>query len=326
VGRFSAAARALCNEFSSTLPAPGATKSLPDLGSTLSLVFQSLILSASVLTKVAALVEFNRLDIVPAFRQIFPGTPIAKMPVTLRIPYSASHFRVVLVMCWFWLRYCSLDDWQLLEQMPRRYGVMATFLATDIEKDPDHALVTAATRGDTHAFEKLVSRHKRRVFAVALRVTKNREDAEDVVQESFHKAFLHIGSFQQASQFSTRLNRIAFNESYTLLRRRRRAPEVLPLASDDGVNLVPEAFVDLSPDPEESCRRREHSELLTNAINRLGPTIRKTMWLRMVEERSVEETAQMLDTSVAAVKSCVFRGRRELSGTLSRALLFASLA
>jgi len=200
---------------------------------------------------------------------------------------------------------------------------MATSLATDIEKDPDHALVIAAKRGDTHAFEKLVSRHKRRIFAVAFRITKNREDAEDVVQESFHKAFLHLGGFQQASQFSTWLNRIAFNESYTVLRRRRRVPEVLPLTSDDGVNLVPEAFVDLSPDPEESCRRQEHSELLTKAINRLGPTIRKTMWLRMVEERSVEETAQMLDTSVAAVKSRVFRGRRELSGTVSRALLFA---
>jgi RNA polymerase sigma-70 factor, ECF subfamily len=92
------------------------------------------------------------------------------------------------------------------------------------------------------------------------------------------------------------------------------------------VNFVPEAFVDQQPNPEESCRRREHSELLTNAINRLGPTIRKTIWLRMVEERSVEETAQMLDTSVSAVKSRVCRGRRELSGTVNRALLYASLA
>ena len=201
---------------------------------------------------------------------------------------------------------------------------MDTSLATDIEKDPYHALVTAAKRGDAHAFEKLMSRHKRRVFAVALRITKNWEDAEDVVQESFHKAFLHLGSFQQASQFSTWLTRITFNEAYMVLRRRRRVPEVLPLTPDDSVNFVPQAFVDQSPNPEESCR--EHSELLTNAINRLGPTIRKTMWLRMVEECSVAETAQLLDTSVSAVKSRVCRGRRELSGTVNRALLFASLA
>jgi RNA polymerase sigma-70 factor (ECF subfamily) len=203
---------------------------------------------------------------------------------------------------------------------------METPLTADIEKDPDHALVTAAKRGDTHAFEKLMLRHKRRVFAIALRITKNREDAEDVVQESFHKAFLYLAGFQQAAQFSTWLTRIAFNEACMVLRRRRRVPEVLPLTADDGVNFVPEAFVDRSLNPEESCRRREHSELLTNAINRLGPTIRKTMWLRMVEERSVAETARLLDTSVAAVKSRVCRGRRELSGTLNRALLYASPA
>jgi RNA polymerase sigma-70 factor (ECF subfamily) len=203
---------------------------------------------------------------------------------------------------------------------------METSFVTEIEKDPDHTLVTAAKRGDTHAFEKLMSRHKRRVFAVALRITKNREDAEDVVQESFHKAFLHLDRFREASQFSTWLSRIALNESYMVLRHRRTTPEVLPLTPDDGVGFVPEAFVDQNPNPEESCRQREHSELLTNAINRLGPTIRKTMWLRMVEERSVQETAQMLDTSVGAVKSRVCRGRRELSGTVNRALMFASLA
>ncbi len=72
---------------------------------------------------------------------------------------------------------------------------MESFRAGQIEKSPDHALVTAAKRGDTYAFEKLVLRHRRRVLAVALRVMKNREDAEDVVQESFHKAFLHLARF-----------------------------------------------------------------------------------------------------------------------------------
>jgi RNA polymerase sigma-70 factor (ECF subfamily) len=146
------------------------------------------------------------------------------------------------------------------------------------------------------------------------------------LQEAFHKAFLHIGRFQQESQFSTWLTRIALNEAYMVLRRRRRVPEVLPVASDDGVNSVPEAFVDHSPNPEESCWRQERKELLTVAINRLGPTIRKTILLRMVEECSVEETAQMLDTSVSAVKSRLCRGRRELSGTVNRALLYASPA
>src|ERR1700733_12527966 len=88
----------------------------------------------------------------------------------------------------------------------------------------------------------------------------------------------------------------------------------------------PNRLIALVRSSECSCRRREHSELLTNAINRLGPTIRKTMWLRMVEEFSVKETAQLLETSVSAVKSRVCRGRRELSGTLNRTLLYASPA
>ncbi len=203
---------------------------------------------------------------------------------------------------------------------------MDMFRKRGIEIDSDRPFVIAAKRGDTHAFEKLVLRHRQKVFAVALRIMKNREDAEDVLQEAFHKAFLHIGRFQQASQFSTWLTRIALNEAYMALRRRRRVPEVLPVVSDDGVNSVPESFVDHSPNPEESCWRRERKELLTVAINRLGPTIRKTILLRMVEGRSVEETAQMLDTSVSAVKSRVCRGRRELSGTVNRALLYASPA
>jgi RNA polymerase sigma-70 factor (ECF subfamily) len=274
----------------------------------------------------AAPVQFNRLDNLPAFRQIFPEVPIAAAPATLRIPHSFSHFGTVFARYGIWLRVCSLADWQLLERMPRRNAIMETSLVMDIEKDPDHTLVTAAKRGDTHSFEELMSRHKRKVFAVALRITKNREDAEDVVQESFHKAFVHLGGFQEASRFSTWLTRIACNEAYMVLRHRRRVPEILPLAPDDGVNFVPEAFVDRSPTPEESCRRREHSELLTKAIKRLGPTIRKTVWLRMVEGHSVQETAEMLDASVAAVKSRICRGRRELSGSVNRALLFASLA
>ena len=72
---------------------------------------------------------------------------------------------------------------------------MDTSLATDIEKDPDHAVVTAAKRGDTHAFEKLMLRHKRKVFAIALRITKNREDAEDVMQEVFFQVWQNPQAF-----------------------------------------------------------------------------------------------------------------------------------
>jgi RNA polymerase sigma-70 factor (ECF subfamily) len=194
--------------------------------------------------------------------------------------------------------------------------------ATGINKDSDGTLVSAAKRGDTQAFEELVLRHKQRVLAVAQRITNNREDAEDVVQESFHKAFLHLDAFQQKSRFSTWLTRIAMNEALMLLRRRRGFLEVLPESPDDGVKSGSEAFVDQSPTPEESCWRRERTDLLTKAINRLGPTIRRAILLRDIEERSLEETAQILGASIGAIKARLFQGRRKLRGTVNPGLLW----
>src|ERR1700723_879208 len=140
---------------------------------------------------------------------------------------------------------------------------METFRAIGIAKDSDGALVTAARLGDSQAFEELVFRHKQKVLGMAQRITNNHEDAEDVAQESFHKAFLHLDNFQEKSRFSTWLTRIAMNEAFILLRRRRRVLEVLPESSDDGMTAVSETFVDQSPNPEESCWRRERTKLLT---------------------------------------------------------------
>jgi RNA polymerase sigma-70 factor (ECF subfamily) len=198
---------------------------------------------------------------------------------------------------------------------------MAAFRTSDVEKDSDAALVAAAKSGDTPAFEALVFRHERRVLAVALRITKNREDAEDMVQETFHKAFIHLHAFQQNSRFSTWLTRIAMNEALMLLRRKRGVLEVLPDGPDDEVNSGLEAFADQRPSPEESCWRRERTEHLIRAINRLAPKTRTTILLRDIEERSLEETAQILGTSTAAVKARQFHGRRRLRRTVNPALL-----
>jgi RNA polymerase sigma-70 factor, ECF subfamily len=193
---------------------------------------------------------------------------------------------------------------------------MKTSSARSIMKLSDDALVAATKRGDTQAFEELVLRHKQRVLAVAQRITNNREDAEDVAQESFHKAFLHLDTFQEKSRFSTWLTRIAMNEAFMLLRRRRGVFEILPESPDD-VKSGSEAFVDQGLNPEESCSQRERTQLLTEAINRLGPTIRTAIFLRDIEERSIEETAQILGTSLSAVKARVFQGRRKLRRTLN---------
>lgn len=192
---------------------------------------------------------------------------------------------------------------------------------TGIDKGSDSALVIATRRGDMQAFEELVLRHKRRVLAAAQRITNNREDAEDVAQESFHKAFLHLDSFQEKSRFSTWLTRIAMNEALMLLRRKRRVFEPLPESPENDVKFSLEPFVDQSPDPEESCWRREHKQLLTRAIDRLGPKVRRTILLLDIEERSVKETAQILGISTSAVKARVFQGRRRLRQTVNPALL-----
>jgi RNA polymerase sigma-70 factor, ECF subfamily len=203
---------------------------------------------------------------------------------------------------------------------------MDTFRVIGLDKDSDSVLVAAAKRGNAQAFEELVFRHKQKVLAIAQRITDNREDAEDVAQESFHKAFLHLDDFQEKSRFSTWLTRIAMNEAFILLRRRRGVFEVLPGSPDDDVKSSSEPFVDQSPNPEESCWRRERTDLLTKAINRLGPKIRRTILLREIEERSVEETAQILGTSISAVKARVFQGRRKLRGTLNTGLLWGVYA
>jgi len=180
--------------------------------------------------------------------------------------------------------------------------------------------VAATKRGDAQAFEELVLRHRQKVVAVAQRITNSREDAEDVTQESFHKAFLHLNAFQEKSRFSTWLTRIAMNEAFMLLRRRRGIVEVLPENPDDGMRSNWEAFADRSPNPEESYLRRERTEFLTEAINRLGPKVRTTMLLRDIEEGSAEETARILGTSIAAVKARVFQGRRKLRRTVNAGL------
>ena len=198
---------------------------------------------------------------------------------------------------------------------------METFRTTGRQQDSDSALVTAARRGNTQAFEDLVLRHERRVFTVAQRITNNREDAEDVVQETFHKVFLHLDNFKEKSRFSTWLTRIAMNESLMVLRRKRGVVEVLPESPDDGMNSFSEAFVDQNPSPEESYWRRERTELLAEAINRLGRKIRSTILLRDIEERSAEETARILGTTIGAVKARVFQGRRKLRAAVNSGLL-----
>jgi RNA polymerase sigma-70 factor, ECF subfamily len=194
---------------------------------------------------------------------------------------------------------------------------MKTVQTASVESRPDGALVAATKSGDTRAFDELVLRHRQRVLAVAQRITKNPEDAEDVAQDSFHKAFLHLDTFEERLRFSTWLTRIAINEAFMLLRRRRNFMEVLPDSPDDDAKSILESFVDHSPNPEESCWHRERTDLLIKALGDLSPALGRTILLREIEGRSIKETAQILGTTTGAVKARVFYGRRKLRRNLS---------
>ena len=183
----------------------------------------------------------------------------------------------------------------------------------------DVALVAGAKTGDARAFELLVQRHEAKIFSLAQRMTRNREDAEDVVQQSLQKAFIHLRKFQGESLFSTWLTRIAINEALMLLRRRRGTREVPMVESTtEGETGVPLDIPDSGPSPEDSCLQREQERILSAAVSQLTPGMRKAIELRELRELSTGETAQVMGLSVAAVKARVFHGRRKLRQTLKR--------
>ena len=179
------------------------------------------------------------------------------------------------------------------------------------------ALVAGAKTGDARAFELLVERHERKIFSMAQSITRNREDAEDVVQQSFQKTFIHLKKFQGESLFSTWLTRIAINEALMLLRRKRGSREV-PIAESttEGETALLLDIPDSGPNPEDRCLQREQERILSAAVSELTPGMRKAIELRELGELSTRETARVMGLSVGAVKARVFHGRRKLRETL----------
>jgi len=189
----------------------------------------------------------------------------------------------------------------------------------DLHATDDATLVAAAKNGEATAFAMLVERHERRIFYVALRMTRNREDAEDVAQQSFQKAFVHLNSFVGKSSFSTWLTRIAINEALMVLRKIRGWREVL--IDDVNGNADTAASMEIpaaTPDPEASYSRQERQRILSSAMKELTPGMRKTIELRELDELSTRETARAMSLSVSAVKARVFHGRKKLREAIER--------
>ncbi len=183
----------------------------------------------------------------------------------------------------------------------------------------DMTLVAAAKNENRQAFEILVERHARRLFFTARRMTRTREDAEDVVQQSLQKAFVHLDQFEGKSSFSTWLTRIAINEGLILLRKSRGLREVLMNDSTEGEEALFELEIpDSGQSPEDRYSQRERQRILFSALNELPHGMRRAIQLRELDERSTQETARIMGISVNAVKARVFHGRRKLRERLRR--------
>lgn len=178
----------------------------------------------------------------------------------------------------------------------------------------ERAAVLRAKAGDRDAFREIVESHARNVFALAYRMTGNEQDAEDVVQETFLKAYRGLGRFRGASEVSTWLHRIAANCAVDLLRRRRDARETAPLADED-----PPAEVRLeeAAGPEEAAYGAEIAGRMQTSLGRLSRMERIAFTLRHFEGRSIAEIARVLGIRSGATRHCVFRAVAKLREDLS---------
>ena len=167
----------------------------------------------------------------------------------------------------------------------------------------EQVLLAAAKQGQTEAFGALCEPLARKLVQSAQRITRNREDAEDALQDAFMSAFIHIKNFDGRSSFSTWLTRIAINSALMTLRKKRSSRETWD---------VP----DPSPNPEKACAQREKERLLREAICDLRQTIRRVVEIQQLRELSMKETARMMGVSVTAAKARLFHAKRALRKAL----------
>jgi RNA polymerase sigma-70 factor, ECF subfamily len=185
----------------------------------------------------------------------------------------------------------------------------------------DLDLVHASKNGDVEAFEQLVKRYDRKLIRIAQSVTRNREDSQDAVQETFLKVFQKLGDFREESQFSTWLFRIVVNQSLMKLRTRRPIREFSLdesfAAEEDASSLE---VSDPAATPEQLCWASELRGIFLKTLQELRPILRTVFILRDVEGLTIDQTAKALSVSQEAVKARLWRVRLQLRERLNRRL------
>ena len=181
-------------------------------------------------------------------------------------------------------------------------------------------LITRAKAGDDTAFTELLIRYERKIYRLAKNITQNDEDAEDVMQEAFLKAYSHLDSFQGNSKFYTWIVRIAVNESLMMKLRKRKSDKLVSLDEqiDTGEDMVPREIAVWEDNPEAQYSQEELRGILDKSVESLAPIFRSVFVLRDIEDLSTEETAEALGISIPAVKSRLLRARLQLREKLTR--------
>lgn len=186
----------------------------------------------------------------------------------------------------------------------------------------DWELIQQAVAGDSHAREELFAAHSARIYRTAYSLLRNKEDAEDAMQDSLCNAFTNLGSFKGQSSFSTWLTRIVINSALMIRRKRTRRGEA---SLDEIVESKPERLrhqvVHAGPNPEEICAINQNREMVSEQIRRLPVRVRAAFQLRALKELSVAESCQSLGVGRATLKARVFRARKQLVSALRQKML-----
>lgn len=179
-------------------------------------------------------------------------------------------------------------------------------------REQENLIVQQVLDGDTNAFEELVLEYEKKVYNVALRMVNNQEDAEDITQEAFIKAYNSLSGFRGDSKFSVWLTRIVSNMCLDLIRSRGRRPTIsLSVEDEDGENVELE-ISDMRQSPETLMDQQLTKESVRRGLKQLPDEYREILLLREIQGLSYEEISAALDLEVGTVKSRIYRGRKKL--------------
>ena len=181
----------------------------------------------------------------------------------------------------------------------------------------DDILVAGAKLGDHHAFTELWTRHSKTAFNMAYRITGNRDDAEDAIQDTWMNAYKHLNTFDGRAKFSTWLTRIAINSSLMILRRKRSHPES-SMEIMDGDTWKHWEIADQTKNVEDLYATHERLERLRRSIRCLKPSLRDVLEMHQSSNSSLKEAAELAGISVAATRSRLLRARKTLRRAFER--------